>query len=74
MLQLILIVLAIGGWFVFRTVEYLAGPPDSDLYAQTWGFQALVFVMFYLPWVLLAVGGLIVIESYLLPGRRWNER
>jgi hypothetical protein len=73
-LQLIVTVLAIGGWFALRTAEYFAGPPDSDLYAQTWGFQAMVFVLFYLPWALLVVGALIVIESYVLQWRLWNER
>lgn len=73
-LQLIVTVSVIGGWFALRTAEYLAGPPDGDVYAQTWGFQAVVFVMFYLPWALLAVGSLIVIESYVLRWRRWNER
>jgi hypothetical protein len=48
-LQLIVTVSAMGGWFTLRTAQYLAGPPDGDIYAQTWGFQAIVFVMFYLP-------------------------
>lgn len=74
MLQLLVTVSAIGGWFALRTADYLAGPPDGDLYAQTWGFQAIVFFMFYLPWALLAVGGLIVIESYVLQWGRRSER
>jgi len=29
-------------WFYLRTTAYLAGPPDGDLYAQTWSFQLMV--------------------------------
>ncbi len=73
-LQLFVTVSVVGGWFTLRTVEYLAGPPDGDLYAQNWGFQTIVFFMLYLPWALLAVGCLIVIQSYVLQRGRSNER
>jgi hypothetical protein len=73
-LQLLVTVSAVGGWFALRTADYLAGPPDGDLYAQTWGFQTVVFTMLYLPWTLLAVGSLIVIQSYGLQRGHRNER
>ena len=73
-LQLLGTVSVVGGWFTLHTVEYLAGPPDGDLYAQTWGFQTIVFFMLYLPWALLAAGFRIVIQSYVLQRGRRNER
>lgn len=35
--------------FVVRTVAYLNGPPDIDLYAWNWNFQLLMFGIFWLP-------------------------
>ncbi len=69
-LELVTILGAAAVWFAVRTANYLAGPPDGDLYAQTWGFQWLVFVLVYLPWALLAAGALLLIQSLLLTRRR----
>lgn len=35
-LELVTILVAVAVWFTMRTADYLAGPPDGDLYAQTW--------------------------------------
>ena len=42
LIQLALFLAAFCVWFYIRTVAYLAGPPDIDLYAQTWSFQFIV--------------------------------
>src|SRR5689334_13216122 len=62
-LQVVSILVVVGAWFAVRTAAYLAGPPDADLYAQTWAFQAIVFVLVYLPWVMLGAGALVLAES-----------
>ena len=65
-IQLFLAIAAVGYWFIKRTEEYLAGPADGDVYAQTWGFQIMVFLIAYMPLILLVVGILIILESYVL--------
>jgi hypothetical protein len=65
-IQLFLAIAAVGYWFMQRTEEYLAGPADGDVYAQTWGFQIMVFIIGYMPLILLVVGILIILESYVL--------
>ena len=69
-LELLAILAAVGLWFAVRTVNYLAGPPDGDVYAQTWSFQAIVFALLYLPRALLAAGLLLLAQSLLLKRRR----
>ena len=53
------VVAAIFGWrFYAGTLEYLAHPTDGDLYAHTWSFQAMVFLMFAVP---MFVGGMAIV-------------
>ncbi len=68
--ELVTVLLAVAVWFTARTANYLAGPPDGDLYAQTWGFQAIVFVLVYLPWAMLTAGALLLAQSLFLTRRR----
>jgi hypothetical protein len=35
--------------YVFRTHSILAGPRDDDLYAFSWGFQSIMFLLFRFP-------------------------
>ena len=49
-------------WFYFRTDAYLAGPPDGDLYAQTWSFQLIVGA-FYLVGSLPLLAILFMVEA-----------
>ena len=44
--QLALFFVCFSVWFYFRTASYLAGPPDGDLYAQTWSFQLIVGTLY----------------------------
>ena len=67
--QLALAFAIAGTWFYFRTEAFLAGPPSGDLYANNWGFQLIVFVMVWLPAVLLITGILLVIEHQALKPR-----
>jgi Na+/pantothenate symporter len=60
--QIVLVVGAAFVWFYFRTTAYLAGPPDPDNYAWNWGFQLIVFAVFWLPAILLFIGILLAIE------------
>ena len=60
--QVVLVCVAASVWFYFRTKAYLAGPPDPDTYAWSWGFQWMVFGIYWLPGILLCTGGLLVIE------------
>jgi uncharacterized SAM-binding protein YcdF (DUF218 family) len=69
-LKLLAVLVAVGLWFAVRTVDYLAGPADGDVYAQAWAFQAIVFALIYLPRALLAAGLLLLAQSLLLKGRR----
>jgi hypothetical protein len=69
-IQLFLAIAAVGYWFMLRTKAYLAGPADGDLYAQTWGFQIMIFAIGYIPWILLVVGILIIFESYAMSQKR----
>ena len=45
--------------YVVRTHAILNGPRDNDLYAYTWGFQAVAFLLFRFPFWLLALAGLL---------------
>lgn len=40
--QLLMLFVCFSIWFYIRTAAYLSGPPDGDLYAQTWSFQLMV--------------------------------
>ena len=62
-IQVFAILGALAGWFYVRTSHYLAGLPDGDLYAQTWGFQGIVFALLYLPCALLLSGVLLLWQS-----------
>ncbi|WP_093303387.1 hypothetical protein [Pseudoxanthomonas sp. CF385] len=60
--QIVLVVACAVVWFYFRTVAYLAGPPDPDTYAWNWGFQLVAFTIVWLPALLVCTGILLVIE------------
>ncbi len=68
------IVAIIVAWrFYIGVSNYLAHPTDGDLYAHTWSFQAIVFLVFRLPIILLAFGawlGLERLAARLLSHRR----
>lgn len=64
--QVVLVVGMAAVWFYFRTIAYLAGPPDPDTYAWTWGFQLMVFAVVWLPAILLCVGILLAFERIAL--------
>jgi hypothetical protein len=66
LLELLAVLIAVAAWFLVRTMNYLAGPPDGDIYAQTWGFQAIVFVLVYLPWALTGAGTFLLGQSLFL--------
>jgi hypothetical protein len=59
-------VAAIVAWrFHLGVLEYLAHPPDGDLYAHTWSFQAIVFLIFTLPKIIAGVIALLGVEWFL---------
>jgi hypothetical protein len=64
-LELLAVLIAVAAWFFVRSLNYLAGPPDGDVYAQTWGFQSIVFVLVYLPWALIGAGTLLLSQTLL---------
>ena len=66
MAQATLLLCALGIWFVVRTRVYLAAPVDQDLYAHTWSFQALAFLISYGAAAAVLLLVLIVIELYIL--------
>jgi len=68
-LQIVLCLAVVATWFGFRTAEFMAEPTAGDLYAHDWGFQAVMFVLIYLPWTLLASGALVLIESVVFQRR-----
>jgi hypothetical protein len=73
--QAILLLGTLSVWYFIRTAAYLAKPTDGDLYAHTWSFQAMVFVVYLVPAVALFVA-LIALELLVLswfPGRRTNK-
>ena len=64
--QLALAILLFLVVFYVRTKELLAGPHVGDLYAYTWGFQSVVFALFWLPAILLCAGIILIVERQLL--------
>ena len=67
------VVAAIVGWHFYVGVsEYLAHPPDGDMYAHTWSFQAIVFAIFTLPRVLAGLTVLLGLEWFI--ARRISKR
>jgi uncharacterized integral membrane protein len=52
-------------WYYLDTAAYVAQPPDGDLYAHTWSFQALNFTVSKLPFALLALGSLLGLEYFI---------
>jgi hypothetical protein len=50
------------GHSLIRTLIILSGPHDSDLYAYSWSYQGVIFLIFFLPaWIV----GLSVVVSLL---------
>ena len=69
--QVALVTAAAVFWFYLRTRAYLAGPPDSDLYAWSWGFQWLTFATYWLPGILLCTAIVLTIKrATLIPHYR----
>ena len=64
--QLALAVAVAGTWFYFRTESFLSGPPSGDLYANNWGFQLIVFLIFWLPTTLLITSIVLAVEHQAL--------
>ena len=66
--QVVLAVTCAAGWFLIKTKSWLElpPPPNADLYAHSWGFQLVSFGIFWLPFVLLAVCALLVVEFAVL--------
>ena len=64
--QLVIAIGCVAVLFYFRTKAFLAGQPSGDLYANSWGFQLLVFFAVWLPATLLIVGTIIAVERALL--------
>src|SRR5690242_5144485 len=69
----ICIVAVIVGWrFYVGVSEYLAHPPDGDLYAHTWSFQAIAFLVFAAPKIVVGVIALLGVEWFV--ARRRSKR
>jgi hypothetical protein len=52
-------------WEFLRIRAFLHGPPDPDLYANTWSFQIIVSTIFRLPvWVFLLIVVLLLESIY----------
>lgn len=64
--QAVIAVLVLLAWFYIRTSTYLAGPPDPDAYAFSWGFQLTVVLPFYLLGLAVVLGCLITLEAILV--------
>jgi hypothetical protein len=60
--QAVVVFGALGTWFFFTTRTYLANPPDGDVYAHTWSYQALAFFITYGAWAVLLLVVLIALE------------
>jgi len=52
--------------YIFRTHSILSGPRNGDLYAYSWSFQAIVFLISIFPFWLAALCAMIVLEVYYL--------
>ena len=48
--------------YILRTHLILTGPRDGDLYAYSWSFQGLVFLIFVFPFWLFALCAMIALE------------
>ena len=77
-LAVVQVLLAVAGaatWFFVKTRAWLEipPPPHADLYAHEWGFQLIVFALFWLPAVLIGVAVLLGVEYLLLWAyQRWQ--
>ena len=61
-----LILFAVLGWLIisslyayYYVVSILASPEQYDAYAMNWQFQLLMFSLFRLPWLVLALAVLV---------------
>jgi hypothetical protein len=52
----------LGVWYYGRTVANLANPSDGDLYAHSWSFQIMVFLVVYLPTTSILFAALLALE------------
>lgn len=74
LVQIAVFVLCFAVWFYLRTAAYLAGPPDGDLYAQTWSFQLMVGA-FYLVGAIPVLATLFLVEAGIFSlVRRFSHR
>lgn len=60
--QIAVFVMCFAVWVYLRTAAYLAGPPDGDVYAQTWSFQLMVGG-FYLVGAIPVLATLFLVEA-----------
>ncbi|QIL83465.1 hypothetical protein G7047_28600 [Diaphorobacter sp. HDW4A] len=66
--QLLCIVAVAAVWFLAKTQALLATPPPphSDLHAHEWGFQLVVFAVFWLPIAMVGATALVGVEYFVL--------
>ena len=60
--QIAILVVVVSWRFYVGVSEYLAHPTDGDLYAHSWSFQAIVFLVFTLPKIVVGVIALLGLE------------
>jgi len=74
--QALLAVACAAAWFFIKTRAWLEipPPPHADLYAHAWGFQLIVFAMFWLPAVLVGAALLLGVEYFVLRAyQAWQD-
>ena len=71
LLTVLLWLLAASAYAYYYVVTILALPEDYDAYARNWKFQLLMFSLFRLPWLVLAlaviIGVIIVLPKRKIP-------
>jgi hypothetical protein len=61
------LVAVFAAWkFYTGVADYLAHPTDGDLYAHSWSFQAIVFLMFTLPKILVGLVAIFGLEWFIV--------
>ena len=60
--------------FIFRTHSILSGPRDGDLYAYSWSFQTMAFLIFRFPLWCLALALGLAAELWHFSRQRINEK
>jgi hypothetical protein len=52
------------GHYYLRTLTILSGPHDGDLYAYSWSYQAIMFLIFLFPIWILILGLVYFLEAF----------